>query len=87
MNQTAHFVTHDLAYHDYEGVALDHDERPRLQKDSATRITCCCATTARSVGRSVASAFERMYHLERASHDAGAHPHAGGRPLIRSRRP
>src|ERR1044071_329832 len=22
MNQTAHFVTHDLAYHDYEGVAL-----------------------------------------------------------------
>src|SRR5450631_878311 len=33
LNQTAHFVTHDLAYHDYEGVALDHDERPRLQKD------------------------------------------------------
>ena len=26
-------VTHDLAYHGYEGIALDHDERPRLQKD------------------------------------------------------
>src|SRR6202007_3286004 len=24
LNQTAHFVTHDLAYHDYEGGALDH---------------------------------------------------------------
>ena len=33
MNQTAQFVTHDLAYHDYEGVALDHEERPRLQRD------------------------------------------------------
>src|SRR5499433_3565164 len=33
LNQTAQFVTHDLAYHDYEGVALDHDERPRLQRD------------------------------------------------------
>ena len=33
LNQTAHFVTGDLAYHDYEGIALDHDERPRIQKD------------------------------------------------------
>src|SRR6516162_16066 len=33
LNQTAQLVTHDLAYHDYEGIALDHDERPRLQKD------------------------------------------------------
>ena len=47
MNQTAQFVTHDLAYHDYEGVAL---------RNHGTL----------TVGRSVASAFERMYHLERA---------------------
>ena len=33
LNQTAQLVTGDLAYHDYEGIALDHDERPRLQKD------------------------------------------------------
>ena len=26
-------VLPDLAYHDYEGVALDLDERPRLQRD------------------------------------------------------
>ena len=29
LNQTAQLVMADLAYHDYEGVALDHDERPR----------------------------------------------------------
>ena len=33
LNQTAQLVIPDLAYHDYEGVALDHDERPRLQRD------------------------------------------------------
>src|SRR3979411_3529640 len=37
MNQTAQLVTHDLAYHAYEGIALDHDERPRLQRDLGTR--------------------------------------------------
>ena len=33
LNQTAQLVLPDLAYHDYEGVALDLDERPRLQRD------------------------------------------------------
>jgi ribulose-5-phosphate 4-epimerase/fuculose-1-phosphate aldolase len=67
MNQTAHFVTHDLAYHDYEGVALDHDERPRLQKDLGTKNHMLLRNHGTlTVGRSVASAFERMYHLERA---------------------
>src|SRR5450631_1683135 len=33
LNQTSQLVIPDLAFHDYEGVALDHDERPRLQKD------------------------------------------------------
>jgi len=37
LNQTAQLVTHDLAYHDYEGIALDHDERPRLQRDLGTK--------------------------------------------------
>jgi ribulose-5-phosphate 4-epimerase/fuculose-1-phosphate aldolase len=67
MNQTAHFVTHDLAYHDYEGVALDHDERPRLQKDLGNKNHMLLRNHGTlTVGRSVASAFERMYHLERA---------------------
>ena len=67
MNQTAQFVTHDLAYHDYEGVALDHDERPRLQKDLGNKNHMLLRNHGTlTVGRSVASAFERMYHLERA---------------------
>ena len=67
MNQTAQFVTYDLAYHDYEGVALDHDERPRLQKDLGNKNHMLLRNHGTlTVGRSVASAFERMYHLERA---------------------
>jgi ribulose-5-phosphate 4-epimerase/fuculose-1-phosphate aldolase len=67
LNQTAQFVTHDLAYHDYEGVALDHDERPRLQRDLGNKNHMILRNHGTlTVGRSVASAFERMYHLERA---------------------
>ena len=67
LNQTAQLVTFDLAYHDYEGIALDHDERPRLQKDLGTRNHMLLRNHGTlTVGRSVASAFERMFHLERA---------------------
>src|SRR3984957_7713780 len=67
LNQTAQFVTHDLAYHDYEGIALDHNERPRLQKDLGNKNHMLLRNHGTlTVGRSVASAFERMFHLERA---------------------
>jgi ribulose-5-phosphate 4-epimerase/fuculose-1-phosphate aldolase len=66
-NQIAQYVTHDLAYHDYEGIALDHDERPRLQKDLGAKNHMILRNHGTlTVGRSVASAFERMHHLERA---------------------
>src|SRR5947207_1065178 len=67
LNQTAQFVTHDLAYHDYEGVALDHDERPRLQRDlGAKNIMLLHNHGTLTVGRTCAEAFLRMYFLERA---------------------
>jgi ribulose-5-phosphate 4-epimerase/fuculose-1-phosphate aldolase len=67
LNQTAQLVTFDLAYHDYEGIALDHDERPRLQKDLGSKNHMLLRNHGTlTVGRSVASAFERMFHLERA---------------------
>ena len=67
INQTAQLVTYDLAYHDYEGIALDHDERPRLQKDLGSKNHMLLRNHGTlTVGRSVASAFERMFHLERA---------------------
>ena len=67
LNQTAQLVIGDLAYHDYEGVALDHDERPRLQKDLGTKNLMLLRNHGTlTVGRTVAEAFYRMYMLERA---------------------
>src|SRR5260370_19712114 len=61
MNQTPHLVTHDLAYHDYEGIALDHHHPPRLPKTLApTNPILLRNHGTLTVGRSVASAFERM---------------------------
>lgn len=67
LNQTAQLVLADLAYHDYEGVALDHDERPRLQRDLGEKGTMLLRNHGTlTVGRTVAEAFTRMYFLERA---------------------
>src|ERR1700734_3003007 len=67
LNQTAQLVLPDLVYHDYEGVALDLDERPRLQRDlSRNNIMLLRNHGTLTVGRSVAEAFLRMYLLERA---------------------
>jgi ribulose-5-phosphate 4-epimerase/fuculose-1-phosphate aldolase len=67
LNQTAQLVIGDLVYHDYEGVALDHAERPRLQQDlGAKNIMLLRNHGTLTVGRNCAEAFLRMYFLERA---------------------
>ena len=67
LNQTAQLVLPDLAYHDYEGVALDLDERPRLQRDLGQKnIMLLHNHGTLTVGRTCAEAFLRMYFLERA---------------------
>ncbi|WP_321845847.1 class II aldolase/adducin family protein [Paraburkholderia bannensis] len=67
LNQTAQLVLPDLVYHDYEGVALDHAERPRLQHDLGERNTMLLRNHGTlTVGRTCAEAFVRMYFLERA---------------------
>lgn len=67
LNQTAQLVLPDLVYHDYEGVALDHDERPRLQQDLGTKnIMLLHNHGTLAVGRTCAEAFLRIYLLERA---------------------
>jgi ribulose-5-phosphate 4-epimerase/fuculose-1-phosphate aldolase len=67
LNQTAQLVIGDLAYHDYEGVALDHAERPRLQGDLGTKNLMLLRNHGTlAVGRTCAEAFMRMYYLERA---------------------
>jgi ribulose-5-phosphate 4-epimerase/fuculose-1-phosphate aldolase len=67
LNQTAQLVIGDLAYHDYEGVAFDHDERPRLQKDLGEHSFMLLRNHGTlTIGASVGIAFTRMYFLERA---------------------
>jgi ribulose-5-phosphate 4-epimerase/fuculose-1-phosphate aldolase len=67
LNQTSQLVVGDLAYHDYEGVALDHDERPRLQQDLGDHNFMLLRNHGTlTVGNSCAVAFLRMYFLERA---------------------
>jgi ribulose-5-phosphate 4-epimerase/fuculose-1-phosphate aldolase len=67
LNQTAQLVIGDLAYHDYEGVAFDHEERPRLQKDLGTANLMLLRNHGTlTVGQTVGAAFTRMHFLERA---------------------
>ena len=77
MNQTAQFVTHDLAYHDYEGIALDHDERPRLTEGSRRQEPHAVAQSWHADGRPLGRLRLRAHVSPRTRlHDAGAHPHA-----------
>ena len=56
-----------VAYHDYEGVALDLDERERLVGDLGTRNAMILKHHGLlTVGRTVAEAFYYMYYLEQA---------------------
>jgi ribulose-5-phosphate 4-epimerase/fuculose-1-phosphate aldolase len=65
--QTAMIADHDLAYHDFEGIATDLDERERLVADLGTKHAMILRNHGTlSVGETVAQAFLRMYFLERA---------------------
>ena len=67
LNQTAQLVCEGLAYHDYEGVALDHAERPRLQQDLGRKDMMLLRNHGTlTLGRTCAEAFLKMYFLERA---------------------
>ncbi|MEM9889320.1 MAG: class II aldolase/adducin family protein [Actinomycetota bacterium] len=67
LNQHAMFVYPDLAYHDWEGVALDLDERERLVADLGQHHVMILRNHGTlALGGSVASCFMRLYYLERA---------------------
>ena len=67
LSQHSIFVLSSLAYHDYEGVALDDDEKPRLVRDLDDRRFLMLRNHGLlTVGRSVAEAFVAMYFFETA---------------------
>lgn len=67
LNQTAMLVSGHLSYHEYEGVALDLGERPRLVADLGTNDAMILRNHGTlTVGASVPAAFLTMYFLERA---------------------
>jgi ribulose-5-phosphate 4-epimerase/fuculose-1-phosphate aldolase len=67
LTQTSLRFHNALAYHEYEGVALDLDERPRLARDLGTHYAMILRNHGLlTVGRTVAEAFVLMHRLESA---------------------
>ena len=67
VTQTAMIIGANLAYHDYEGIALDLDERERLVANlSTSNVMILRNHGTLTCGPSIASAFYSMYTLERA---------------------
>jgi ribulose-5-phosphate 4-epimerase/fuculose-1-phosphate aldolase len=67
INQTAMLLNDEIATHEYEGVALDHDERPRLVADLGTKSAMLLRNHGTlTVGASIPEAFLQMYFFERA---------------------
>jgi len=57
----------EIAYHDYEGVALDLDERERLVADIGNKNAMMLRNHGTlALGKNCADAFMRMFWLERA---------------------
>src|SRR5881394_812966 len=81
LSQQAMFALSSLAYHDYEGLALDDEEKPRLVADfGAKKFLILRNHGLLTVGRSVAEAFLGMFLLERAC-EIQILAQAGGGPL------
>jgi ribulose-5-phosphate 4-epimerase/fuculose-1-phosphate aldolase len=65
INQAALMFHGRLAYHDYEGIALDADERPRLVRDLGDHPAMILRNHGLlTAGRTVPEAFSFMYYLE-----------------------
>jgi ribulose-5-phosphate 4-epimerase/fuculose-1-phosphate aldolase len=67
LSQQSTVVLTSLAYHDYEGIALNDDEKPRLVRDLGDkRFLMLRNHGLLTVGGSVADAFLSMYFFEAA---------------------
>ncbi|HYD62766.1 MAG TPA: class II aldolase/adducin family protein [Noviherbaspirillum sp.] len=65
ISQQSIFVLSSLAYHDYEGVALNADEKPRLVADLGEKTYLMLRNHGLlTLGKTVADAFVNMYIFE-----------------------
>jgi len=82
ISQHSLFPLSSLAYHDYEGVALRDDEKPRLVRDLGDKNFLILRNHGLlTIGSSVADAFVAMYFLE-SSCRIQTMAEAAGRELI-----
>ena len=67
ISQISLFPLSSLGYHDYEGIALNEDEKPRLVRDLGSKKVLMLRNHGLlTVGRNAAEAFLYMYALESA---------------------
>ncbi len=67
LSQTGMLVRSQIAYHDYEGVALFEEEKDRLVKDlGEARLMILRNHGTLALGKNVAEAFTNIYFLEKA---------------------
>lgn len=67
LSQYAMFALASMSYHDYEGLAVDHDEKQRLQNDLGNNNFMLLRNHGGlTVGKTVGDAFMHMYDLTRA---------------------
>jgi ribulose-5-phosphate 4-epimerase/fuculose-1-phosphate aldolase len=65
--QTAMIARHNVAYHEYEGIATDLEERERLVEDLGDKTAMILRNHGTlAVGQTVGDCFLRLYFLERA---------------------
>lgn len=89
ISQQSMFPLASLAYHDYEGLALNEAEKPRLVSDLADKNYLILRNHGLlTIGRTAAEAFLLMYILERAcriqilAQSGGAELHRVAEPII-----
>lgn len=67
ISQQATIALASLGYHDYEGIALNDEEKPRLVRDLGSFASLILRNHGLlTVGRTIADAFVTMFNLQRA---------------------
>jgi ribulose-5-phosphate 4-epimerase/fuculose-1-phosphate aldolase len=87
ISQQSLFALASIAYHDYEGLALNDDEKPRLVSDLGDKNNLILRNHGLlTIGTNAAEAFLSMYNLERSC-EIQLLAESGGAELIEIAKP